>query len=254
MACLTGLSATKVPARSSGRAWLIALLNSVCGNCFCTCSGSSDHAPKECDGNPRCGPRSARRLCSRSKSATLPCRRLRPAPPPGVPGPVMLRPPIPPLTPPPMLPIPPVPRWVSLSDSCWLSFSPARPLINSLAPLPVVGGASCCGVPDGGTGVRVAWCGGDDCLSAVNVLRRKRYPNRFHGVAEVIKNFLPRTAPQRLVDERWQPMRSSGRAAQSRRPPTNAPDDHAACFHATPQHAGRNPAHRSSPLPQGNTT
>ena len=77
MACLTGLSATKVPARSSRRAWLIALLNSACGNCFCTCSGSSDHAPKECDGNPRCGPRSARRLCSRSKSATLPCRRLR---------------------------------------------------------------------------------------------------------------------------------------------------------------------------------
>ena len=136
MACLTGLSATKVPARSSRRAWLIALLNSACGNCFCTCSGSSDHAPKECDGNPRCGPRSARRLCSRSKSATLSCRRLRCAPPPGVPGPVMLRPPIPP---PPLPPIPPVPRWVSLSDSCWLSFSPARPLINGLAPLPVVG-------------------------------------------------------------------------------------------------------------------
>ena len=136
MACLTGLSATKVPARSSRRAWLIALLNSACGNCFCTCSGSSDHAPKECDGNPRCGPRSARRLCSRSKSATLPCRRLRPAPPPGVPGPVMLRPPIPP---PPLPPIPPVPRWVSLSDSCWLSFSPVNPVTNGLAPLPVVG-------------------------------------------------------------------------------------------------------------------
>ena len=172
MACLTGLSATKVPARSSRRAWLIALLNSACGNSFCTCSGSSDHAPKECDGNPRCGPRSARRLCSRSKSATLPCRRLRPAPPPGVPGPVMLRPPIPPPPmppilpadrprlpvpsvvpappippiprrdvppPPPLPPIPLVPRWVSLSDSCWLSFSPARPLINGLAPLLVVG-------------------------------------------------------------------------------------------------------------------
>ena len=227
MACLTGLSATKVPARSSRRAWLIALLNSACGNCFCTCSGSSDHAPKECDGNPRCGPRSARRLCSRSKSATLPCRRLRlidgfvfplpvvvlaapamgaapiigpigrllallepavvvgdcgvppllpimlrPAPPPGVPGPVMLRSPIPPPPMPPILPAdrprlpvpsavpaPPIPpilrrdvppppplpaillvlRWVSLSDSCWLSFSPARPVINGLAPLPVVG-------------------------------------------------------------------------------------------------------------------
>ena len=111
-----------------------------------------------------------------------------------------------------------------------------------------------CAVPDGGTGVGVAWCGGDVCLSAVNVLRRKRYLNRFHGVAEVIKNFLPRTASQRLADERRQPMHSSGRAAQSRRPPTNAPDDHAAYFHATPQHAGRNPAHRSSPLPQGNTT
>lgn len=222
MACLTGLSATKVPARSSRRAWLIALLNSACGNCFCTCSGSSDHAPKECDGNPRCGPRSARRLCSRSKSATLPCRRLRlidgfvfplpvvvpaapamgaapiigpigrllallepavvvgdcgvpplpimlrPAPPPGVPElPIpRLPPPTPPMPPdesprppvvpsdepaPPILPIPPmdfgmppapippVPRWVSLSDSCWLSFSPARPLINGLAPLSVVG-------------------------------------------------------------------------------------------------------------------
>ena len=34
----------------------------------------------------------------------------------------------------------------------------------------------------GGTGVRVAWCGGDVCLSAVNVLRRKRYLNRFHGI------------------------------------------------------------------------
>ena len=168
MACLTGLSATKVPARSSRRAWLIALLNSVCGNCFCTCSGSSDHAPKECDGNPRCGPRSARRLCSRSKSATLPCRRLRLAPPPGVPELPIPRlppptppmppdesprppvvpsaepaPPIPPIPPMdfgmPLAPIPPVPRWVSLSDSCWLSFSPARPLINGLAPLPVVG-------------------------------------------------------------------------------------------------------------------
>ena len=58
------------------------------------------------------------------------------------------------------------------------------------------GGEVLCAVPDGGTGVGVAWCGGDVCLSAVNVLRRKRYLNRFHGVAEVIKNFLPRTAPQ----------------------------------------------------------
>ncbi len=138
MACLTGLSATKVPARSSRRAWLIALLNSACGNCFCTCSGSSDHAPKECDGNPRCGPRSARRLCSRSKSATLPCRRLPvPSAVPAPPIPPILRRDVPP--PPPLPPIPPVPRWVSLSDSCWLSFSPARPLINGLAPLPVVG-------------------------------------------------------------------------------------------------------------------
>ena len=37
---------------------------------------------------------------------------------------------------------------------------------------------------------------GDVCLGAVNVLRRKRYLNRFHGVAEVMKNFLLRTAPQ----------------------------------------------------------
>ena len=58
------------------------------------------------------------------------------------------------------------------------------------------GGEVVCGVPDGGTGVGVAWCGGDACLSAVNVLRRKRYLNRFHGVAEVMKNFLLRTAPQ----------------------------------------------------------
>ena len=58
------------------------------------------------------------------------------------------------------------------------------------------GGEVVCGVPDGGTGVGVAWFGGGACLSAVNVLRRKRYLNRFHGVAEVIKNFLPRTAPQ----------------------------------------------------------
>ena len=105
----------------------------------------------------------------------------------------------------------------------------------------------------GGIGVRVAWCGGDVCLSAVNVLRRKRYLNRFHGVVEVMKNFLLRTAPQRLADECRQPMHSSGRAVQFRRPPTNAPDDHAAYFHATPQHAGRNPAHRNSPPPQGNT-
>ena len=34
-----------------------------------------------------------------------------------------------------------------------------------------------CAVPDGGTGVRVAWCGGDVCLSAVNVLPNVFSPN-----------------------------------------------------------------------------
>ena len=179
MACLTGLSATKVPARSS-RSKSATLpcrrLRLIDGFVF-PLPVVVPAAPAM-GAAPIIGP--IGRLLALLELAVvvgdcgvppLPIM-LRPAPPPGVPGPVMLRPlippppmppilpadrprlpvpsavpapPIPPILrrdvppPPPRPPIPPVPRWVSLSDSCWLSFSPARPLINGLAPLPVVG-------------------------------------------------------------------------------------------------------------------